>query len=163
MVEFSGISRIDVTIDGADEVDQDLNAVKGGGGALFREKILAAASDLMIAIVDSSKLVQRLGKAKVPVEVLPFASGFVEKSLLGLGAQVQVRTVENGKRFITQQGNIIFDLFFSAPYDPLQLAGFLKAVPGIVEHGLFLKEIDMLVAASGVEVNTNQRAKETRG
>ncbi len=152
LLEFSGISRLDLAIDGADEIDPQLRAVKGGGGALFREKILAAASDRMICIADPSKLVERLGKAKLPVEVLPFAAAFVEKSLGDLCTRVAVRQSGSGSRFVTDQGNCIFDMHFDEPYDPLELATALKTIPGVIEHGLFLSEIDMLIVAHGDKV-----------
>jgi len=157
LVEFSGISRLDLTIDGADEIDPQLRAVKGGGGALFREKILAAASDMMVCIADSTKLVEKLGKAKLPVEVLPFAVAFVEKSLGELCTRVAVRQLPSGARFVTDQGNCILDMFFNQPYDPQKLACALKAIPGVIEHGLFLTEIDVLIAALGEKCTVTKR------
>jgi ribose 5-phosphate isomerase A len=157
LVDFSGVSHLDLTIDGADEIDPQLQAVKGGGGALFREKILAAASNTMICIADSSKLVEALGKAKVPVEVLPFAASFVERELGRLCDRVVVRQSASGVRFVTDQGNYIFDMFFQQPYAPAPLAAWLKAVPGVIEHGLFLAEIDMLIVAKGENVSITIR------
>jgi ribose 5-phosphate isomerase A len=159
LADFSEMSRLDLTIDGADEIDGNLRAVKGGGGALFREKILAAASDLMIAVVDSSKLVDKLGKAKVPVEVLPFASGFVKRCLLELGGQVLLRADVSGSTFITQQGNHIFDMVFPHGYDASQIASALETIPGVVGHGLFLTEIDLALAGVGAKVREITRPK----
>lgn len=157
LVDFCGVSRLDLTIDGADEIDPQLRAVKGGGGALFREKILAAASETMICIADSSKLAERLGKVKVPVEVLPFAAAFVEKSLADLCSRVVIRQLASGARFVTDQGNCIFDMFFDRPYDPQRLAAALKSIPGVIEHGLFLTEIDLLIVAQGEKVSIRKR------
>ena len=161
LVDFSGISRLDLTIDGADEIDPRLCAVKGGGGALFREKILAAASDTMICIADQSKLVEKLGKAKVPVEVLPFAAAFVERALSGLCDRVEMRQAATGARFVTDQGNCIFDMFFDQPYDPHGLTASLEAIPGVLENGLFLTEIDMLIVAQGQKVIVKKRPTDS--
>jgi ribose 5-phosphate isomerase A len=162
LTDFSGLSHLDLTIDGADEIDGDLRAVKGAGGALFREKVLAAASGLMIAIVDSSKLVKKLGRAKVPVEVLPFAAGSVKESLLQLNAQVLARNTESGSTFVTEQGNYIFDLFFQHGYDPDALALSLDRTTGVVEHGLFLTEIDLLVIGSEGRIEEKKRPSNGR-
>jgi ribose 5-phosphate isomerase A len=157
LVDFSQVSGLDLTIDGADEIDPALQAVKGGGGALFREKVLAAASNTMIAVVDSSKLVDRLGAAKVPVEVQPFAAAFVERELKRLTERVQLRAGTTGAPFITDQGNCIFDLFFDQPYDPSRLAAALKQIPGVLEHGLFLDEIDVMIVAQGGKIVVKKR------
>lgn len=157
LADFSRMSHLDITIDGADEIDHNLRAVKGGGGALFREKILAAASDIMIAIADSTKLVDRLGKAKLPVEVLPFAAGFAEKALADLGAVTVLRRQPDGSQFVTDQDNYIFDLTFQNPYDPAAVANYLQGLPGVVEHGLFLTEIDLMLIATGDHVEVHKR------
>jgi ribose 5-phosphate isomerase A len=157
MLSFDGLSRLDLTIDGADEIDGNLYAVKGGGGALTREKIIASASDVMVAIVDSNKLVAKIGKSKVPIEVLPFASSWVEKSVQSLGAVVSRRRNAAGEIFTTDQNNFILDLVFEKGYDPAQLASALDSIPGILEHGLFLKEIDVLIVGSGETVQVKRR------
>jgi ribose 5-phosphate isomerase A len=157
VLPFDGLSRLDLSIDGADEIDNDLYAVKGGGGALTREKIIASASDVMVAIVDSSKVVSKIGKCKVPIEVLPFALSWAEKSAESLGAMVSRRRNPTGEMFSTDQNNFILDLVFHGGYDPVQLATALDSIPGILEHGLFLKEIDMLVVGSGEAVHVKRR------
>jgi ribose 5-phosphate isomerase A len=119
--------------------------------------VLAAASGLMIAIADSSKLVERLGKAKVPVEVLPFAEAFVERSLRELSDRVVLRQSQGGARFVTDQANCIFDMFFEQPYDPQRLATALKEIPGVIEHGLFLTEIDLMIVALGEKIIVKKR------
>jgi ribose 5-phosphate isomerase A len=130
--------RIDITIDGADEVDPNLNLIKGGGGALLREKVLAQASRCNIIIVDESKLSDRLGtRWALPVEVVPFARAVEEQFLKSLGATVALRT-RNGRTVATDQGNLLLDARFGPMGDPGRLAGQLSGRAGIVEHGLFV-------------------------
>jgi ribose 5-phosphate isomerase A len=130
---------IDLTIDGADEVDGDLNLIKGGGGALLREKILAQASRINLIIVDQSKLSDRLGsRCPLPVEVLPFAKPVEKQFLSALGATVKTRRDSQNRLFRTDQNNLILDADFGPIADPYQLARQLDARAGIVGHGLFL-------------------------
>ncbi|MBZ0276746.1 MAG: ribose-5-phosphate isomerase RpiA [Anaerolineae bacterium] len=130
---------IDLTIDGADEVDPALNLIKGGGGALTREKIVAQASQREIIIVDESKLSPVLGtKWMLPVEVIPFGYGSQQTFLESLGAQVTLRQQENGQTYRTDQGNLILDCNFGLIHDPAELGEKLKLRTGIVEHGLFV-------------------------
>jgi ribose 5-phosphate isomerase A len=140
---------IDVTIDGADEVDPDLNLIKGGGGALLREKIVAQASRREIIVVDESKLVDRLGTNwAVPVEVVPFGWKSQAVFLESLGAQVTRR--EKGGVFQTDQGNYVLDCWFGPIGDAAALAEQIKARAGVVEHGLFLGlATDVIVAGPG--------------
>jgi len=139
---------IDLTIDGADEVDKELNLIKGGGGALLREKIVAQASLCEVIIVDETKMSRTLGtKCAVPIEVLPFGwQGhifFLEK----LGARVKVRKQKDGTLFKTDQGNIILDAAFGQIKNPSKLAYDLKSRAGIMEHGLFIRiATDVIVA-----------------
>lgn len=143
---------IEITIDGADEVDPQLNLIKGGGGALLREKIVAQATKREIIIVDESKLSPALGTHwAVPIEVLQFGQGSQKRFLESLGAQVKVRQ-KDGATFITDQGNLIFDCNFGAINDVNALAAKLNERAGIVEHGLFLGiAADVIVAgADGV-------------
>jgi len=130
--------ELDLDIDGADELDSRLNLIKGGGGALLREKIIASASRKMIVIADSSKLVPTLGKFPLPVEVVLFARAVVEKRITGLGASVQWRLRPDGSLYLTDNGNPILDCSFGAIDDPPELANILAAIPGVVEHGLFI-------------------------
>ena len=146
---FETISRLDLTIDGADEIDPQLRAIKGGGGALLREKIVAAASDRTLIVADSSKPVPRLGRHKLPVEVLPFAAAFVERELKALNGQLVRRVQADGGPFLTDQGAYIYDLCLGRIDDPEALALWLDAVPGIAGHGLFLTEIDCAIVAEG--------------
>jgi ribose 5-phosphate isomerase A len=130
---------IDITIDGADEVDPDLNLIKGGGGALLREKIVAQASRRMIIVVDDSKLSSRLGtRHALPIEVLPFGRHSQFRYLESLGAKIEPRVKADRSPFITDSGNMILDCNFGPIADPPELAAKLKLRAGIVEHGLFL-------------------------
>jgi ribose 5-phosphate isomerase A len=154
---------IDLTIDGADEVDPDLNLIKGGGGALLHEKIVAQASRREIIVVDASKPSPRLGTHEpVPVEVVPFGwgsqRGFVER----LGARVSLRQTGSGQPFRTDQGNFILDCAFGPIANATALARELEARAGIVEHGLFLRlATDLFVATDdGVEHRAEQHLSE---
>jgi ribose 5-phosphate isomerase A len=130
---------IDLTIDGADEVDEDLNLIKGGGGALLREKIVAQASRREIIVVDQTKLSPALGiQWPLPVEVIPFGWRSQAAYLESLGAEVTLRRSEDGSPFHTDQGNLILDCDFGSIPAPAQLAAQLNKRAGIVEHGLFL-------------------------
>jgi ribose 5-phosphate isomerase A len=143
--------EIDVTIDGADEVDPQLNLIKGGGGALLREKIVAQASRREIIIVDESKLSSQLGAHwPVPVEVLPYAWQSQARYLSSLGAEPAIRRVPGGGEFRTDQGNMILDSRFGPIADVESLAQKLASRAGIIEHGLFLNLArDVIVAGPG--------------
>ena len=151
--------QIDVTIDGADEVDPKLRLIKGGGGALLREKIIGSASRKYVIIVDSSKQVPMLGKFPLPVEVIPFAQALLTKKITALGASVQLRVNSSGKPFITDEGHHILDCHFGQISDPEGLAHELERMPGIVEHGLFIGMADTLLVGKGPTVLEFQRAK----
>ena len=141
---------IDLTFDGADEVDPDLNLIKGGGGALLREKIVAQASLREIIIVDESKLSPALGTHwAVPVEVVPFGWRTQAAYLESLGAQVHLRTRDDGTPARTDQGNLILDSHFGPIHNPVSLGARLDARTGIVAHGLFLGlATDVIVAGA---------------
>ncbi|HRE50022.1 MAG TPA: ribose-5-phosphate isomerase RpiA [Flavitalea sp.] len=136
LTDLTAIDRIDITIDGADEVDKQLNLIKGGGGALLREKILAYNSRQTIIIVDDSKLVDILGKFPLPVEVAPFAVDLTLAQLKRFKIDLNIREVQKEK-FITDNGNLIVDCHFSAIRDPEELNMKLLLIPGIIETGLF--------------------------
>jgi len=143
-------SVVDITIDGADEVAPDFTVIKGGGGALLREKIVAQATKREIIVVDESKVSQIIGtKWPVPIEVIPFGYGSQKVYLESLGAKVSIRQKPDGSVFHTDQGNIILDCNFGAIADPERLAEQIKQRTGIVEHGLFIRLVsDVIVASS---------------
>jgi ribose 5-phosphate isomerase A len=147
VLPFSEVARIDLAIDGADEIDPQLRAIKGAGGAMLREKCVAASANRMVVIADSSKRVAQLGLIMpVPCETLPFARAFVERALEDLGARVMLRMTD-GTLYRTDQDNLIFDCRFGAITDPQRLAAHLSAIPGMLGHGLFVGEVDALYAA----------------
>jgi ribose 5-phosphate isomerase A len=149
---------LDLTIDGADEVDPALNLIKGGGGALLREKIVAQASHRVIIVVDESKLSPQLGtKWALPVEVLPFAWRSQARFLESLGAQVKLRTGDDGAPFQTDQGNLILDCNFGPLANPAALAARLSARAGLLEHGLFLGLATDLIVAGSAGVRQERR------
>ena len=150
--------RIDVTIDGADEVDPTLNLIKGGGGALLREKIVAQASTLNIIVVDEQKLSPVLGtNFDLPVEIIPFGRRPLEEYLRSLGAEPKVRTKTDGKPFVTDNGNTILDCHFGTIDDPYALSAELKNKAGIVEHGLFLDLASEVIIAAGDGIRSLKR------
>jgi ribose 5-phosphate isomerase A len=155
-VSISEITAIDLTIDGADEVDGSLNLIKGGGGALLREKILAANSTRLIIIVDDSKIVDTLGRFPLPVEIVPFAANLTAAKLSGLGCNPVVR-MKDGSPFVTDNGNLIADCHFSFIADPAQLSNELNGIPGVVENGLFVQMADLIIIGSGNGVATRGR------
>jgi len=145
---------VDLCVDGADEVDPKLDLIKGLGGALFREKIVAAASKRFIVIVDASKLVPRLGtKAPVPVEVHPFGWKTAAAALEGLGATVELRRRDT-ETVRTDNGNNLLDARFGPIKAPSKLAARIAAIPGVVGHGLFLGMADAVLVASDEGVRT---------
>jgi ribose 5-phosphate isomerase A len=149
--------QIDVTIDGADEFDPQLNLIKGGGGALLREKIIASASRQLVIIADSSKQVAVLGKFPLPVEVVPFALPLVARKIATLGASVKIRQDKNGNPFTTDEGHRILDCSFGQIPDPPALARELKAMPGVVDHGLFIDLATVALMAKNEKVTEIRR------
>src|SRR5581483_906379 len=144
--------EIAVTVDGADEVDPQLRLIKGGGGAMLREKIVASATKQMIVVADSSKQVQRLGRFPLPVEVIRFAQALIAKRITALGAQVQLRMDASGKPYVTDENNHILDCRFGEIRDADQLATQLSEMPGVVEHGLFINMASVALFAKGTEI-----------
>jgi ribose 5-phosphate isomerase A len=144
--------RIDVTVDGADEVAPGLALIKGGGGKLLREKIVASASEQFVVIADESKVVDKLGRFPLPVEVIPMAAPLVRPTLERLGFQVALRKHEDGSLYITDEGNLLFDCSGMVIDDPPALAALLDRTVGVVEHGLFLNMANhaLIATESGV-------------
>ncbi len=158
LTTFDEHQEIDLTIDGADEVDPQLNLIKGGGGALLREKILAQSSRRNIIIVDENKLSPKLGtKWPLPVEVIPFSFKTLANYITSLGAEVIIRIKNDGSPFTTDQNNFILDCNFGPISNPSDLALKLCQRAGIIEHGLFLG------LATEVIVATEQGIRHLRG
>src|ERR1700720_3665265 len=160
MTTLDEVDRLDLTVDGADEIDPSLNLIKGGGGALLREKIVAAASDRMIVIADDSKWVDVLGRFPLPVEVVPFGLAATRRAIgrafaeCGVSGQMVVRKGSDGHVFVTDGGHWIVDAHLGRITDAPRLANLLNSIPGVVEHGLFiaLASTAMLASARGIRV-----------
>jgi ribose 5-phosphate isomerase A len=149
--------QIDVTIDGADEFDPQLHLIKGGGGALLREKVIASASQQVVIIADSTKQVAVLGKFPLPVEVIPFAQALVAKKIAALGAAVKLRQDAKGNPFVSDEGHHILDCRFGQIPDPPALARRLSDMPGVVEHGLFIDLATIVLVAKAENVTELRR------
>lgn len=137
--------KLDLTIDGADEIDPNFNMIKGRGGAHTREKILISASKKVAIVVDRTKLVSRLGESvPVPVEILPFAQKFVMRKLAEMKGEPILRTISGGMPFVTDNGNYIVDVKFDSIPRPAELEDAINHVPGVVENGLFTNCVDVV-------------------
>ncbi|EMG29252.1 ribose-5-phosphate isomerase A [Listeria fleischmannii 1991] len=145
LLSFNEVTEIDVTIDGADEVNHAFEGIKGGGGALLREKLVALSSKQNIWVVDESKVVDVLGKFHLPVEVLPFSYKYVERELLERGIKAHIRYQADGEIFITNNENMILDLEVYPLVDAKKLSNELDSLSGIVEHGLFLNIANQVI------------------
>ncbi len=160
IADFSTIAEVDLTVDGADEIDPQLNLIKGGGGALLREKIVAMASDRVCIIADASKRVERLGAFPLPVEIVDFGLAatiaMIEAAAIDAECEgkIVLRRRPDGEPFRTDGGHLIVDCAFGSIEDAELLADLLDIVPGVVEHGLFIGIADEAVLAgpSGVTV-----------
>ena len=138
--------HLDLAVDGADEVDDNLNLVKGAGGALLREKIIAASAARFLVVVDDSKMVHQLGEHfPVPVEVVPFGHTPASRALEGLGAQVTLRRGADGQTWVSDNGNYILDCHFGPIADPVALQQQLLAIPAVIDSGLFLGMTDTVL------------------
>ncbi len=157
LVGLDEIDTIDVTVDGADEVDPNLDLIKGYGGALVMEKVVAAASRTEIILVGSEKLVPVLGhRGRLPVEVIPFAGGFCRRRLATLGCQAEVRLVD-GRPFVSDSGNRILDCAVEPLRSPQQMEESIRAIPGVVGTGLFLGMADVVLVGEGTSVREMRR------
>ncbi len=134
---------IDIDIDGADEIDPQLNLIKGGGGAQLREKVIASAAKRFIVVAESAKLVPRLGTFPLPVEVIPFAEPLIKLRIAALGAAATLRAGAGDRPYVTDEGHHILDCNFGEIADPAALARELHDIPGVVEHGLFIGMAEM--------------------
>jgi ribose 5-phosphate isomerase A len=154
LTTLDDVDRLDLTVDGADEIDPSLNLIKGGGGALLREKIVAAASDRMIVIADDTKWVEVLGRFPLPIEVIPFGLAATRRAIgrafaeSGNSGQMEVRKGKDGHVFVTDGGHWIVDAHLGRIIDAPRLAGLLNVIPGVVEHGLFIGLAGTAILAS---------------
>lgn len=155
--DFAEVARVDLTIDGADEIDAAMLVVKGAGGAMLREKCVAAASERMVVVADGTKRVKRIGKAAIPVEVLPFARSFVTRTLEDR-AYPELR-MRAGEAHRTDQDNLVVDCVFRDLSDPHEVAAWLQAIPGVLGHGLFLSEVDAAYLCEGGVVTKLERSE----
>lgn len=154
------VDHLDLTVDGADEIDPNLELIKGGGGALLREKIVAAASDRMIVIADESKWVETLGRFPLPIEVIPFGLGATRRAIEaafaenGVSGEMDVRKAKDGHAFVTDGGHWIIDARLGRIPNSPKLAASLSSIPGVVEHGLFigLARTAVLAGPQGIRV-----------
>lgn len=157
LIDLNEASLINITIDGADEVDPQFNMIKGGGGALTREKLVAIASSRRVMLVDETKLVSALGETRaLPVEVLPFCWVLTARRLRELGCEPQPRLAA-GRHFVTDNGNYVLDCKFPPIQRPAELESSIKLLPGVVESGLFVSLADTLVI--GFEDRTEVRER----
>lgn len=148
LTDFSELDRLDLTIDGADEVDPRCNLIKGGGGALLREKIVASASREVIIVVDEPKLVEQLGTFPLPVEAAQFGWQMTLRKLEQVGCQATLRQ-QAGRPFLTDNGNHIIDCGFGRIADPARLEQEIDRIPGVVECGLFIELADRILVGKG--------------
>src|SRR3954469_20725081 len=145
LASFQEIGEIDVAIDGADEVDSNLDLIKGGGGALLREKIIAKAAKRFIVVATPSKMVEKLGAFPLPVEVVPFGAEWTAKQLQELRGEPSLRQI-NGKPYRTDNGNYIFDCVFPNLTQIHELDDSLNKIPGVIENGLFIGMADLVIS-----------------
>lgn len=151
ILDLGHLSQIDISIDGADEFTASLDLIKGGGGALFREKIIASLSKNAIIITDASKKVKKLGAFTVPVEVIPLAYQYVFDQINNLDGNGILRTVEN-QTFITDNGNLIIDADFGLIDNPAKLASDLNQINGLLAHGLFINLTSKVMMSDGTDI-----------
>jgi ribose 5-phosphate isomerase A len=147
IIPFSEVGHLDITIDGADEVDKELNLIKGGGGALLREKIVAAVTKFYIIIVDESKLVDKLGKFPLPVEVAPFAWELTERKLAALGCTPKMR-MAGDQPYLTDNSHYILDCSFGTINDPALLHRQVSDITGVMEDGFFIGMADVIISGA---------------
>jgi ribose 5-phosphate isomerase A len=152
LTTFDECQEIAVTVDGADEVDPQLRLIKGVGGAMLREKIVASATKQLVIVADATKQVATLGKFPLPVEVIRFAQVLVAKRIERLGANVTLRKNPDGTPYVTDENNHILDCRFGEIRDPDGLARELSEMPGVVEHGLFIGMASVVLFARGSEI-----------
>ncbi len=163
LATLDDMPQLDVTVDGADEVAPDLTLIKGGGGALLREKIVASASARMVVIADQSKWVEMLGRFALPIEIVPFGATVTQRAVEAVAAAAgcpgpaRLRKTASGHPFVTDGGHWLLDAQLQRINDPRNLAGRLAAVPGVVEHGLFIALARTAIVAGPAGVRIVER------
>ncbi|MGV3487277.1 MAG: ribose-5-phosphate isomerase RpiA [Tuberibacillus sp.] len=157
IMDLNDVSKVDLTIDGCDEFDPQLAGIKGGGGALLFEKIVAFASDKNIWVADSSKAVEQLGRFPLPVEVLPFGANHNFNRFEEKGLHPVFRKNEDGSLYVTDSGNWIIDLHLGKIEDPERLSLWLNGQPGVIENGLFINIADKVIFVQNEEVKVIDR------
>ncbi|OPH57623.1 ribose 5-phosphate isomerase A [Paenibacillus ferrarius] len=157
LLQLADVHEIDLTIDGADEVSANLELIKGGGGALFREKMIASISRRLLIVVDDSKVVTTLGKFPLPVEVVPFGWELTSRKLSRFGCKPVLRTTAKGP-FITDNGNYILDCHFDTIHNPEELNEHLNLTIGVVENGLFVNMANTIIVGSNEGVYTKKKS-----
>jgi ribose 5-phosphate isomerase A len=155
--DFVVCPQIDVAVDGADEVGPGLALIKGGGGSLLREKIVASGAARLVIVADSTKVVERLGRFPLPVEVIQMASPLVSRRLAELGIESKVRRSVDDQVFITDEGNFILDCACGSIEDPERMAASIRAIVGVVEHGLFLGMAELAIISDGTTITERSR------
>lgn len=160
LVSFSDAHQLDLAIDGADEVDSNVNLIKGGGGSLLREKLVDEAANQLIIVVDDSKLVETLGNFPLPVEVVPFGWENTARKIAKLECIPRIR-MDNDEIFVTDNGNYILDCKFRSIINPIELHHQLKLTLGVIETGLFINMTDKVIVAEekGIKIVENTREK----
>jgi ribose 5-phosphate isomerase A len=148
LLSIDDVDKIDLTIDGADEVDPNFNGIKGGGGALLFEKVVAKSSKKNLWVVNAAKMVDKLGAFPLPIEVVPYALRNVFKKLEARGYNTKIRMKE-GEKYLTDSGNHIIDAGFGVIEDAYKLEVELNMIPGVVENGLFLDVVDIVIVGKG--------------
>lgn len=169
VADLGAVRRLDLTVDGADEIGPGLNLIKGGGGALLREKIVAAASDRMVVIADAAKVVDSLGRFPLPVEIVPFAYQVTMERIADTAARcgcsqnlMRLRGGD-GHPFLTDSGNYIADCAAESIPDPERLARLLEGIPGVVDHGLFISMANVALVGSAGGVKVIELARHEAG
>ena len=163
VIDFAMVERIDFLFDGADEVDQQMRMIKGAGGAMVRERIVAAAAERRVYMVGENKLVPRLGTgATLPVAVLAFGLASIRSNLREMGLNGVVRRTLDGQLFLTDNGSLVIDVTMG-DYDPEELAAILDSTPGVIDHGLFLNECDELFIETKEGIQRVKRPEPSEG
>jgi ribose 5-phosphate isomerase A len=163
LATLDDVAAIDVTVDGADELDGELRLIKGGGGALLYEKLVALASRALVVVADSGKLVERIGRVPLPIEVVPFGWRHTSARVARLGVEPVLRMDAAGAPVRTDEGNLVLDCPFGPIEAPERLAAELKGLPGVVDHGLFLDIASTAIVASASGVDVRDRPPRPTG